>query len=247
MGIFGSKGPDQYDAIAEEQANYIRQGIADYEAANQAARATIDAGVKTARADLQGYADQGQAALSVYAGLVGLGDANDSGRAVKAYMNSPFKKVVDNELAAAGQEIARQAAGTGLLNSGNYGAALQDRTQEVSQRGLDNYTQNIAGLTQMGYNAAQQQGIFTMSGAQINSNSLLDLGNAQSNAKVAIGAAASGALANRLAYSQGVSPARPDLNAGYGGGGGFTGGPGGLFGGAQGWAPSEFGGAIFQK
>lgn len=199
-----SKGPDAFDAIAEEQIKYIRKGIKQFEERSVEAQGKIDEGVTTARGDIQGYADAGSAAMDMYSGLLGMSSAEDNEKAFESYMASPFQRVVQNDLEAAGKEVARKAAGSGLLNSGNFAAALQDRTQEVSQRGLGEFANRLGSIANQGQEAAKQQGIFSMGGAQQNSDILRNLGTAQSNAQTAIGAASSGALANRFQYEMGL-------------------------------------------
>ena len=140
------------------------------------------------RRDLAPFRAAGRNFLSVLAQQVG-----------RDYRQSPG---YDVRLRGGVDAIEAAAAARGGLFSGATGEALTRFGQDYAAADYDNWLSRVAGLAQMGQNAAVQQGGFGNAFAANSGNALAALGNARSAGAVGVGNALSGGLNNWLGIWQ---------------------------------------------
>ena len=133
----------------------------------------------------QPYVDAGTNALDPYMDAIGLGNSGD---AIARFQASPnyklnFQTGVDN----ANQQLMRQAAAGGSINSGRTLMALQDRGTDIANRMYGKYLANIGGLVDMGRGAATNTNSFAMSQGQNVTGDIYNQGNALAAGYMGIG------------------------------------------------------------
>lgn len=198
--------------IAEIQSRAIQDASAQAQQYTQQAQGIITQGAQTARSDLAPYNQVGQAALQFYSNLMGLGGAEASQQAFDRYMSTGYAKVIDRNLGRSQQALERKFAGSGLLQSGNFAAAIQQLTREETEQGLIGFQNQLQPLIGQGLQAAGGMANISMNSSQNLANLEQQLGKIRSDQILGVAGAAAGALQGALGYEHGGG------NQSYGGG-----------------------------
>lgn len=160
--------------------------VASSSAAKQASKAQVNAtnaGIaaqQNAQAQMQQllnpYVQAGNQAMPQYQNLLGMGGAEAQQAAVNQIANNPlFGQLVGQGESA----LLQNASATGGLRGGNTAGALAQYRPQMLNQQIQQQMQHLAGLTQMGQNAAAGVGTAGMATA----NNVSDLLNQQGAAK----------------------------------------------------------------
>lgn len=166
-------------------------------AANQA-NATEEAQYNQTRSDLMPYQQTGQAALTPYNKLLGLGSGADTTTALNSLTQTPGYgftlsqglKAAQNSAAARGLGVS----GAALKGAANYAGGLANST-------YNNQLTNYLGAAQLGESAASQTGAYGTSTAASVGNNLTSAGNAQAAASMAGANALTSGLNSTATYA----------------------------------------------
>lgn len=125
---------------------------------------------------LDPYVQAGNQAINPYLNAIGLGDSQ---AAISNFQNSPnyllnFQTGLDN----ANNQLMRQAAAGGSINSGRTLMGLQDRGMQQANQFYGNYLANLGGLMDAGRQAASGTNSFAMQQGNQITNDMYNRGNA---------------------------------------------------------------------
>ena len=156
--LFGMGQETKYDKLAAQQAltgfNWL----------------TGDNGIT-------GYVNNGNAANSQIAALLGLG--GDTAAAKSAFNNYLNSTGYQTNLASGSNAITSNSASRGLLNSGATGKALTSFGQNLGSNYFNNYLGQLTGVSNSGLNAAGQIGQAGTTGGGNAAGYTQSIGNAQ--------------------------------------------------------------------
>jgi hypothetical protein len=182
MGLFDFLAPQPNQGAMNNQTNLLQDDSDDLEKQRRLALKGIGAGYDSAiglgqqGVDLfKGITDQRQGATDMYFNSLGLNGQTGNDAALGAYQQSPgYGFALDQ----ANQNVLRNGAATGNLNSGATGMALSDRAQQLQNLDYGNWQDRLHGLDVLP--AAQSQA------TQLNNlgNFFTGKGNAMADARL---------------------------------------------------------------
>lgn len=134
---------------------------------------------------MQPFVDAGANALQPYQDALGLGNSQD---AINRFQASPnyllnFQTGLDN----ANNQLMRQSAAGGSINSGRTLMGLQDRGMDQANQFFGNYLAGIGGLAGSGQNAASGANSFAMQQGQNITGDMYNRGNATAAGYMGVG------------------------------------------------------------
>lgn len=184
LGGVASLGGAALQANAARSAANAQQRASDAQLALQ--RDMYD----TTRADLSPFRDAGGNALAAYLFEQGLGPAPAGYQGISMSPGAQFA------LGQGTDAIQASAAARGGLRSGNALQALEGFRFGLAAQDRDTQLNRLAGLTDMGMNAAGMNASNANALAQMGSTSLANAGNAAAAGAIGAGNAWGGALGN---------------------------------------------------
>lgn len=191
------------------QASAAKKAARAQENAAKDAAAVQKAQYEQTRADLSPYRTAGAGALPVYQDSLGLNGEAGYANALSKFQTGPAYQFQFNQGVDA---LEKSMAARGKLFSGQTGKALTAFGQGLANQEFGGWQNRLAGLSEMGQNAAAQTGSFGANAAANIGNYLTDAGAAR----------ASGYVGQANAYSNALSGLTQ--LAGFGLGGGFANG-----------------------
>jgi hypothetical protein len=168
MGLFDFLAPDvnqgamnKQTDLAKDATNTIKKGQKKAIGAIDTATAQSKIPLKEAINLFSGITGDRQGATDMYYNSLGLNGPEGNQAAIGAYQQSPgYGFALDQ----ANQNVLRNGAATGNLNSGATGMALSDRARELQNLDYGNWQSKLAGLDVLPA-ASQQAGALTNLGS----------------------------------------------------------------------------------
>lgn len=159
--------------------------------------------------------NQSQQGTTALGNALGLNGASGNQAATTAFWNNPATAAT---LQTGSQNVLRNQAATGQLNSGATDAALQNLGQQTASQGFNNYVSQLQPYQGAANSAATGiGGLDSGLGSQLNAN-YMGLGNAQYGAQTSIGNANANADLAGLTASGNIIGAGMNLAGGLAGG-----------------------------
>lgn len=195
---------------------------AQEDAANKAAQTQLQMYNQT-RSDLLPYMDQGRNAFTALGNLMGMGGPGASANMLAGLRNYPGYQWA---LEQGNQGLDRTAAAKGLLLSGGQLKDAMGYNQGMADQLFGTYYNQMAGMAQLGENAAAQTGNAGTAAAQAAGSGYMAAGNAAAGGAMGMANAAQGLIGNSLqAYQMLSGPSSssfldpvsvtPDINGMY--------------------------------
>lgn len=174
---------------------------AQEDAANKAAQTQLQMYNQT-RSDLLPYMDQGRNAFSALGNVMGMGGPGASANMLAGLRNYPGYQWA---LEQGNQGLDRTAAAKGLLLSGGQLKDAMGYNQGMADQLFGTYYNQMAGMAQLGENAAAQTGNAGTSAAQAAGSGYMAAGNAAAGGAMGMANAAQGLIGNSLQAYQMLS------------------------------------------
>jgi hypothetical protein len=184
MGIFDIFSTDDQQKAAQDQIAGINAGYGQLSDLFGQGRGALSTNYAQALQPFQQNFNTASGGVNAYANGAGANGGAGVADALKAFQNSPGYQFQLNQ---GNENILRNQAATGQLNSGATNVDLLKYGQGLAGTQFQNYMQNLLPFLNMSQNsAAGMAGVNTGLGNQLNS-SLMNQGNAAYGAQTSIG------------------------------------------------------------
>jgi hypothetical protein len=211
MGVFDIFGTGDQQKAAQDQIAGINQGYSQLSDLFGQGRSALNTNYAAALQPLTNTYNQAQGGTTQLGNLLGLNGASGNASAQNTLQNMPGYQFALDQGA---QNVMRNQAATGQLDSGATNLDLQKQGQGLASQNYFNYAQQLQPYLQAQQNTGgQMAGVNTGLGNQLNAN-LVNQGNAAYGSQVGIGNANAQADLAGLTQSQNI----------LGAAGGFAGG-----------------------